>query len=151
MHTIEGLDTRQVELPAEMLSIDLAEVRHKEGVLVSGLAELIVDALDALAEGLADQLLGETQVLMVAMVVVMFMAMLVQAMIACRLYKDMIVRVLWIIERCEAIGENSRHNHDPRFDESGSWRWRRGTKEEVRERSVLSRLIRRWFWSWGGR
>lgn len=112
-----------------MLPIDLAEVRHKEGVLVSGLAELIVDALDALAEGLADQLLGETQVLMIAMVVVMFMAVTVQAMIACRLYKDMIVRVLWIIERCEAIGENSRHNHDPRFDESGNWRWRRGTRD----------------------
>jgi hypothetical protein len=77
MPTIEGLDARQVELPAEMLPINLAEVRHKKRVLVSRGAELVVDTLDALAEGLADQLLCEAQVLMVAMAVVMFMAVVV--------------------------------------------------------------------------
>lgn len=56
--TIEGLDARQVHLPAEVLAVDLTEVGHKEGVLLSGLAVLVVNALHALAEGIANQLLG---------------------------------------------------------------------------------------------
>lgn len=54
-----------------MLSVDLAEVRHKEGVLVSRFAELVVDILDALAEGVANQLLCEVRILMIVMVMVM--------------------------------------------------------------------------------
>ena len=137
MPTIEGLDAGQIELPAEMLSIDLAEVRHKKGVLVSGFAELRVDILDTLAESFANQLLG--QVLSIAMV--KFMTVVVRDMINRRLHKDMTVRVLWIVEWGEAIGDNSRHNHNSRFGESGDEGFRKETRGRAREKTDLSRLI----------
>lgn len=58
--TIEGPDAREVQLPALVLTVDLAEVGDEEGVLLAGLALVDVDALDALAQGLADELLGRS-------------------------------------------------------------------------------------------
>jgi hypothetical protein len=54
---IERLDAREVLLPAEMLAVNLPEVCDKEGILLAGVAELMVDGAHAVAEGLADQLL----------------------------------------------------------------------------------------------
>lgn len=42
-----------------MLAVDLAEVSDKECVLIAGLAELGVNALHTLAEGLTNHLFGD--------------------------------------------------------------------------------------------
>lgn len=56
--TIEGADTWQVLLPAKMLAVDLAKVGNEEGVFFAGFAHLMVDGLNTLVKGLADELLG---------------------------------------------------------------------------------------------
>ena len=49
-----------------MLPIDLAKVRYEEGVLFSWVTELMVDIFNALVEGVANQLLSEASVLLIA-------------------------------------------------------------------------------------
>jgi hypothetical protein len=41
-----------------VLAVDLAEVGHEEGILLAGLAQLGVNALDAVAESVTDELAG---------------------------------------------------------------------------------------------
>jgi hypothetical protein len=52
--TIERLDARQVQLPAQMLAVNLAEIGDKEGVLFSSFAEFVVNAFNTLAESVSD-------------------------------------------------------------------------------------------------
>ena len=52
------LDASKVELPAQVLAVDIAQVGYKEGIFLAGLADLRIDTIDALLEGLANQLLG---------------------------------------------------------------------------------------------
>jgi hypothetical protein len=54
-----------------MLSINVAEVGHEEGVLIPGVTEFVVDALHALAESIADQLLGGRPAMMLVLVLVL--------------------------------------------------------------------------------
>ena len=58
--TIEGPDAGKIQLPALVLTVNLAKISDEEGVLLAGLAVVNVDALDALAQGLADELLGRS-------------------------------------------------------------------------------------------
>ena len=50
-HTIEGLDPREVLLPAAMLAVDFTEVGDKEGIFLTGLAKVGVDSADTVTEG----------------------------------------------------------------------------------------------------
>jgi hypothetical protein len=52
-------DAAQAHLPAHVLAVHLAKVGDEEGVLVSGLAAVVVDPVNAVLQGLADQLAGE--------------------------------------------------------------------------------------------
>lgn len=52
--TIERLDPRKILLPSEMLTIDLAKVGDKKGILVARFAELMVNRLYTLMESLAN-------------------------------------------------------------------------------------------------
>lgn len=56
--TIKGLDTWQIQLPAKMLPVNLAQISHEESVLVSRFAGFMVNCLDPSAERITDQLLG---------------------------------------------------------------------------------------------
>lgn len=58
MLTVERPNTRQVLLPAKVLAIDLAEVGDVEGVLITRLAELMVNGFHAAVQSLADQDFG---------------------------------------------------------------------------------------------
>ena len=42
-----------------MLAVDFAEISDEEGVLIAGLAVLVVNALHTLAEGIANHMFGE--------------------------------------------------------------------------------------------
>jgi hypothetical protein len=55
--TIMGLDPWQIILPAKMLTVDLAQVGYKEGILVTNTADVVVNGLDTGLEGLPNQLL----------------------------------------------------------------------------------------------
>ena len=95
--TIEGLDARQVQLPAEVLAIDLAEVGHEEGVLLAGLAEFMVDVLNTLAKSVANQLLGGVELTPLMMVMVAMLVVVEEAIVAA-LQKNMIIRKVRIIK-----------------------------------------------------
>lgn len=56
--TIVWLHTSEVLLPAEVLAVDLAHVGDEESILISGLARVLINALDALLQGLTNHLLG---------------------------------------------------------------------------------------------
>jgi len=80
--TIKGLDARKVPLPAQVLSIDLAEIGHEEGVLLSGLTVFRIDTLHALAESVSDQLFGcRLDIVVVVAVVASKLVMVVIVMV----------------------------------------------------------------------
>lgn len=56
------LDAAQMNLPAQMLTVDLTEISDEKGVLVSSIAGITVDVLDARFHSLADQLLRKWDV-----------------------------------------------------------------------------------------
>ena len=62
VRTVERPDPRQLQLPAQVLPIHLADVGDEEGILVAGIADVVVDAIDASSESLTDQLRGEAVV-----------------------------------------------------------------------------------------
>jgi hypothetical protein len=56
--TIKSLDSGKGVLPSQMLAIDLAEIGHKESVLVTWMTGLVVDVINSSAQGRANELLG---------------------------------------------------------------------------------------------
>ena len=57
MLTIEGPDAGEVQLPTLILAVDVAEISDEEGVLLAGHALVAVNPVDALAQGLTDEVL----------------------------------------------------------------------------------------------
>jgi len=53
---IVWLDTRQIELPAQMLAIDFAQISYKEGILIADFAVLRINISNTLCESLPNQL-----------------------------------------------------------------------------------------------
>ena len=45
----------QITFPAQMLSVHLAEISHKERIFLAGVTGVRIDALDALQQRLANQ------------------------------------------------------------------------------------------------
>ncbi len=41
-----------------MLTVHVAKISYEEGILIAGLAELVVDSLDTTGEGVTNELLG---------------------------------------------------------------------------------------------
>jgi hypothetical protein len=80
-----------------MLAVDLAEVGHEEGVLLAGLAELMVNVLDAFAESFANQLLGRVELALVILVMVTMLVVVEEAIVVA-LHEDMIIRKVRIIK-----------------------------------------------------
>lgn len=62
VHTIVRLDTPKVELPAQVLAVDLAKVGYEEGIFLACLAVFRVNSINALLERLPNQLLGTRSV-----------------------------------------------------------------------------------------
>jgi alpha-N-acetylglucosamine transferase len=62
--TIEGPDSREILLPAEMLAVDLAQVGNEEGIFVARLTHLMVNGLHALVESLTNELLWINQTML---------------------------------------------------------------------------------------
>lgn len=56
--TIKRSDAGQILLPAHVLTVDVAKIGDEKGILLAGVALLMVDGLDAVDEGLANELLG---------------------------------------------------------------------------------------------
>ncbi len=56
--TIKGLDARQIRLPAEMLTVDIAQISDEERILITRVAHLVVHGLHTAVESVANQLLG---------------------------------------------------------------------------------------------
>lgn len=97
-HTIERLDAWQVQLPAQVLPVDLAKVRYKKGIFISGLAEFMVDVLHTLAESIADQFLGRWASGVTVVMVMMIMVVVEEDVVDGPLHKHMIVRIFRIIQ-----------------------------------------------------
>lgn len=56
--TIVRLDTLEILLPTQVLTVDLAHIGDEEGILITGVAGVVVDALDALLQGTTNHLLS---------------------------------------------------------------------------------------------
>lgn len=108
LDSVEWLDAGEVQLPPQMLAVDLAEVGHEKGVFVTWFAIIMINAFDAATKGLADQLLG---------IGIGELSAVVSGYSAMILYrfgrKDSIVNV---IDWCGCIDEGNCHNHIPTFD-----------------------------------
>ena len=98
--TIKGLHAREVLLPAHVLAVDLAEIAHEKGIFVTGLAGLVVDALYALAEGIANQLLRKD------------CAMMIDLMIKVQLLVDE-NRIVFELNWCVGVQGSCCHYHIP--------------------------------------
>jgi len=109
-HTIERLDTGKVQLPAQMLAVDLAEIGDKKCVLITWLAEFVIDTLHATAEGITDQFFGCRRngladasredwlnVISVIVAVVFFVMMLIEAIAVAALHEDMIIGIIYVV------------------------------------------------------
>lgn len=57
--TIVRLDTSQVLLPPKVLTVDLAQVSDKKGVLIAHVTNVVVDSLDTALQSCANELLGD--------------------------------------------------------------------------------------------
>lgn len=47
---IVGLDSLQIHLPAEMLTVNVPHISHKEGIFLSRVADVSVDPVDTLIQ-----------------------------------------------------------------------------------------------------
>jgi hypothetical protein len=79
-----------------VLSVDLAEVGHEEGIFLSRLAEVVVNVFNALAESVSNHLLSH--IVIAPIMVVGMVAVVVQESIVAILHKDTIIRVFRIIK-----------------------------------------------------
>jgi hypothetical protein len=61
---IEGPDSREILLPAEMLAVDLAQISNEEGIFVTRLTHLMINGLHALVESLTNELFRVNQAML---------------------------------------------------------------------------------------
>lgn len=63
--TIVRLDTRQVLLPPQVLTVDLTQISDEEGVLVANVTDIVIDSLDTALQSCANELLGFSHAMVV--------------------------------------------------------------------------------------
>lgn len=93
-----------------MLAVDLAEIGDKKCVLITWLAEFVIDTLHATAEGITDQFFGCRRngladasredwlnVISVIVAVVFFVMMLIEAIAVAALHEDMIIGIIYVV------------------------------------------------------
>lgn len=69
--TIKGPDTRKVQLPALILAVNLAQISNEKGILFAGEALAAINPVDALAQGLTDEVLRGHYSMLVEVVMVL--------------------------------------------------------------------------------
>jgi hypothetical protein len=107
-NSIKGLDTRKIHFPTQMLAVNLAQVGHEEGVFLSGLAKVMVNALNSLTEGIANQL-PRQQFVVVAVAVESMILRLFKKRARYLLGINRTINILW--RWSQWVDERECHDH----------------------------------------
>jgi hypothetical protein len=91
-----------------MLAINLAQVGHEEGVFLAGLAEVLVNALNSLTEGIANQL-PRQQFVVIAVAVESIVLRLFEERARNLLGINGIIDILW--RWSQWVDERDCHDH----------------------------------------
>ena len=70
-------NSRQIQFPAQVLAIDLPHICHKEGIIISRLADVVINSIYPFLERVSNQLLWANAIMSMATVVIRIIVLMI--------------------------------------------------------------------------